>query len=54
MKKLTVNIPDDKLEWFEELLEAIGDLKIIEVKHIDSDELSENSEAAHIETEIDN
>jgi hypothetical protein len=46
MKKLTVKIPDDKLEWFKELLKAIGDLKIVEVEHIDSTDLSENSETA--------
>ena len=48
MKIMEVNVPDDKLEWFQEQIKAFGDVEIIEVEHIDNTEGIENSGTAPV------
>ena len=48
MKLMTVNVPDDKWEWFQEQIKALGGVEIIEVEHIDNTEGIENSGTAPV------
>jgi hypothetical protein len=36
MRKITIVVPDDKVALVEELVKAIPDMEIVEVKHVDS------------------